>query len=583
MMVSQIFDGFWLPEAIRKQVITEDTSWVVQHNQRGKPVEHGSPEVIGARWPALAMDQWKATINGLREQRTAAPPDFLERLQKTLNEISHRFADPDDPLSITALTALPAYTGYARQMIAFVLGALDLMPLESLHDAVTLDLPDHVRHRYIPLEDAGRFKGRIRLYEANRRNPFNKFLSTLIPQSQGKLPVKLAPPEMVLGYAAGNVIGTAHLITLLAQVSALVNPGGAEAARRPFPVVLVKNSRQEALFTPLLLSAIETIDPELVKGVAVMIWDYEDTALQEYLLYQADLVITAASDFTIDQIDEVITRVQNPRQPIRTHHHGHKVSFTTIARPYLKKDTGEVDTELVHVVTTLAAVDSIFWDQYGCLSSRVHFIERGGQNLHTPLEYGESLAQKMRALSTYLPRGAIPLTGLHNRFEKWAALTSTGLVHLCSNYEDDFLVIVDERPWSAAMFGDTINDCIERTVVIRPVDDIAEVPGKYLTWLRPENLQTMSVAIDGQAHRTWSPKFAAFVEAIGERGVTGVRTIGRGPFPQLAYSWDGFLPMDLSVSRPAGRFTSVEFENTYQEIIDTYALFQARGGFIGDQ
>jgi hypothetical protein len=302
--------------------------------------------------------------------------------------------------------------------------------------------------------------------------------------------------------------------------------------------------------------------------------------LQDTLVSQADLVIAAAADFTIEQIDAVIQKVQRPDHPIRFHQHGHKISFTALGLPYLKKKSifsipGNPDQ--IDVVTLLSAVDSIFWDQYGCLSSRVHFVEHGNAEHYSPREYGNILAEKVRLLSKFLPRGAIPLHGIHNRFEKYAALMSSGIVHLCSTYDDDFLVVVDERPWTSPIFHDVINDCIERSVVIRPVKDIQEIPDRYLSWLPPKNLQTMSVAIDGPENQTWSPRFNRFVESVGQRGVTGIRTIGRGPFPQLAYSWDGYLPIDTAIQRPSGWFTTVEFENTAQQIIETYGFFLARG------
>jgi hypothetical protein len=312
-----------------------------------------------------------------------------------------------------------------------------------------------------------------------------------------------------------------------------------------------------------------------------MIWDYEDTSLQEYLIAGSDLIIAAAADFTINQIEGVIQQVQTPSHPIRFHPHGHKVSFTTIGRVYMEKK-GRIpelsDLEIIHLTTMLAGLDSIFWDQYGCLSSRVHFVERGGSAVYAPLEYGHFLAEKIRMLSAFLPRGAIPLHGLHNRFEKYAAMASSGQVKLCSTYEDDFLVIIDSRPWSKSSFQGVVNDCIERTIVVRPVENLLEVPQKYLRWLPAKNLQTMSVAIDGPANPSWSSNFTRFVDANGKLGVTGIRTIGRGAFPQLAYSWDGYLPLDLSVERTPGHFTTVEFENTFQQILDTYQLYASRSG-----
>ena len=577
--MSQILDGFWLPKKIRQEIITPETPWIIQRYQAGRPVEKDGPGIVAARWPQLSRGEWEQLLSLLNAQRSQAPTDFLPLVQQALTQISQRFNDPSDPLTKTALNAIPCYTGYASEMIQFVLGALDLMPLETLGEIIDLKLPELVRNQYIPLRDFGNLRGRIKFYEKSGSN----LLKWLLPKSPSKLfPVKTTHPNMVLGFAAGNVIGTSHLISLLAQVSALINLGN-DPGQRPFPTILVKNSRQEPIFAPLIFSALEEIDPVLTSTIALMIWDYEDLDLQDYLISQSDLVIAAAADFTIDQIDQIIQRLQTPKHPIQFHRHGHKVSFTTIGASYLYKGSQipQLDNlDIIHITTLLAAVDSIFWDQYGCLSSRVHFVELGDSSIYTPLEYGEMLAEKIRILSTFLPRGAIPLHGLHNRFEKYTSIAITGQVHLCSTYDDDFLVVVDERTWSPSIFHSVVNDCIERTIIVRPIANVQEVPNQYLSWLPSENLQTMSVAIDGSEASTWSPEFTQFVEAIGKRGITGVRTLGRGPFPQLAYSWDGYLPIDVSIERPPGYFTTIEFENTFQQIINTYQLYISRGGLV---
>jgi hypothetical protein len=574
--VSQILDGFWLPKKLRREIITPETPWVIQNYQAGRPTEKAGPGIASARWPQISRGQWEKLLCLLNEQRRIAPADFLSRIQQALTQISQRFNDPTDSLAQTALQAIPAYTGYAPEMIRFVLSALDLMPLDTLGEIVDLQLPETVKDQYLSLRDLGNLDGRIKFYETGKRN----LLKRWVPKSAEKpFPVEPAYPDMVLGFAAGNVIGTSHLISLLAQVSALIHLNH-DPGEKSFPVILVKNSRQEPIFAPLIFSALEEIDPTLTESIALMIWDYEDIELQETLLSQADLVIAAAVDFTIDQIEQTIRRVQTPAHPIRFHRHGHKVSFTTIGKSYLHKNRqipGHNDLEIIHLTTLLAAVDSIFWDQYGCLSSRVHFVEGGDTSTHTALEYANFLAEKIRILSTFLPRGRIPLHGFHNRFEKYASMTVSGQVHLCSTYDDDFLVVVDQRPWSPSIFQSVVNDCIERSIVVRPIADIHEVPDRYLGWLPSENLQTMSVAIDGPEATTWSSRFTQFIEATGKRGVTGVRTLGRGPFPQLAYSWDGYLPIDLSIERPPGYFTTAEFENTFQQIVDTYQLYISLG------
>ena len=151
---------------------------------------------------------------------------------------------------------------------------------------------------------------------------------------------------------------------------------------------------------------------------------------------------------------------------------------------------------------------------------------------------------------------------------------------MLSNYGDEFLVVLDERPISGSGFYSLVNDCQGRVIFVRPVADLMEAPQEYLRLLPPQNLQSLSVAV-GKPGEGLTESFLRFAEACAARGVTAIRTVGRGAFPQLAYSWDGFIPLDLAFERPAGRFTTIEFDRPYDEIIATYQLFMARGAAMG--
>jgi hypothetical protein len=107
----------------------------------------------------------------------------------------------------------------------------------------------------------------------------------------------------------------------------------------------------------------------------------------------------------------------------------------------------------------------------------------------------------------------------------------------------------------------TVNACQGRVVVVRPVKDVMDVPG-YMRWLPASNLQSVSVAMD-------QARVGEFAQAVGACGVTAVRSLGRAAFPQLAYSWDGLLPLDVGRLRPDGHFTTVEFDDLEKEMNDT--------------
>ena len=573
-------DGFWFPQEVREFVLSDETEYATLSFADGRPCEPSDEGAITVRWPRLSLEQWEQLLKALHQNSQQGPrgQEFWDRLQTALKTAGQRFAEPTDPLRVQALTALPGYTGFSEPMIHFTLGALDLMSLEQLSAAFSLSPTNQVCRDWQPMKG---LPGRLCFYADS---PWRRLLGQFPGLSDRSLFGPLTMPDLVIGYGAGNVPGTGLLIALLAQSTTLT--GGAS------PAVVIKNSRREPIFTPLVLRSLEATDQELVSGTAVLIWDYQDVALQDRLLSQADLVIAAASDDTITQIAAQIAKTRGKQalsasahtssRPVRFHAHGHKVSFSAIGSEVLTH--GLVDQAsgqpLLDVVTLLAALDSIFWDQYGCLSSRIHFVENGGQGHHTPLEYALRLEAQMRLLADFLPRGAWPRQQLHDRFDRYKLLETTGQVEVLSGYDDEFLVALDRRPLNTAAFQAVVNDCQGRVIIVRPVADLMEVPDRYLRLLPAHNLQSLSVAV-GQAEKGVTAHFLHFAKACGARGVTAIRTVGRGAFPQLAHSWDGLIPLDLVRRRPAGRFTTIEFNAPYEEMLETYQLLLSRGAALG--
>lgn len=64
----------------------------------------------------------------------------------------------------------------------------------------------------------------------------------------------------------------------------------------------------------------------------------------------------------------------------------------------------------------------------------------------------------------------------------------------------------------------------------------------------------------------------AMPRAIKRVGVAGIRTVGRGAFPQLTYSCDGLLPLDLIARRQRGHFAALEFDAPWTQIYETSGL-----------
>jgi hypothetical protein len=526
-----IFDGFWLPRALHERVLANAT-WETFWLKGGMLSSQDVPGAVAVRWPQLTPAQWGQLLDGLQQARSVGGREVLARWQAVLEAARTQLMEKSPAMMET----LAACTGYSPAMLIRALWHGDLISPQLLSAALQFQPAWPVASRW---EQMPGLPGRVRFFPAGK---VRRMLSSFGPFCRPAPPVDLA-----LGYAAGNVPGTALLIALLGGLA-----NYASSDERPTPAVLVRNSRHEPLFAPWVLSIIEAIDPALVAGLAVLVWDYEDEALQRELMRRAGLMVAAAGDDTIAALDGLRARFA---PGLRFHRHGHKVSFTVVdlKDASQKAEGGRRKSEIAF----LAALDSAMWDQNGCLSARVHFV-RGDAGA-----YAQALAERMRALSTALPRGTTPRRFTHRAFDTYTSLAGTGRVRVHSTYDDDFAVVADERAWDAEAFRRVVNACQGRVVIVRPIKSVMEAAG-YLCGLPPSNLQSVSVAMDGG-------DAPAFAERAGACGVTAVRSLGRAAFPQLAYSWDGLLPLDVGRLRPEGHFTTVEFDDLQQELDSTLA------------
>ena len=583
--------GFWLPAALRARLLTGDTPWREVRHARGRECgtdcagdEAGA---VAARWPLFGEAEWTELVSGLRAARERAPrgPEYWARLQVAVGAVARRLADPADPCHQALLQALPGYTGYSAGMMVAAFGAADASDtsgpwnLEQMTAALRYQ-PDKVcsaRWRQIP-----GLPGRVRFFPSK---PFDKAAGRLPVAWEMPLYATETRPGTILTYASGNVPGDA--LTMLVQALSSTLRGDAPLPRPgPPPVVLVCNSIEEPLLTPLVLSAIEEVDPELVSMVAALVWNPGDDRLQERLLGEADLVVAAAGDGVIAGLSSQMGALRHGSSRPRFHAHGPKVSFSVIGREVLGLQSVLDDQgwappgsiEIIDIVALLAGLDSAFWDQNSGLSSRVHFVERGGPADNLPAEYARRLTTRLRQTAKVLPRGAWPAHLLHDPFDRYKAMEGsdrwgTGL-KVMSDYDDPFVVVLDERNGKEShldpsAFASAVAECQTRVILVRPVDDMMDVPWRYLRLLPRQSLQSLSVAV-GRPGEGLSREFLQFAGACGKQGVTSIRMVGRGAFPQPAYSWDGLLPLDLVGRRPAGYFTTIEFDSPFEEMLETY-------------
>lgn len=564
-----MLDGYWLPHNIKNKVITSSTEFTSLSFTKGRPSLPGDHDATSAKWPILRANDWNVLLDELHRNRLQAPKgkDLWNRLQSAFKHVGRRLANPEDELAIQVQLTLPNYTGFSPAMIQIVSQAIELFALDQVVDAQKAIPTQNLQYEWGRIPN---LPGRFRFFPHRKLDA----MKTLIPGTSHKQIFRSNQnPSGILGYGAGNVPGTALLIALLALSTSLTGS-------LP-PVTLIRNSRQEPIFSPLILQALEEVDAELVSTLAVFVWDYDDKTIQDTLLTQVDLVIAAASDETIFQIQSQIDQYkQKSGKRIRFIPHGHKVSFSTIFSDVLSSELPETGGQfpILDIVCLLAGLDSIFWDQYGCLSSRFHFVEENNRadNLEesSAHRYAQKLTEQLSILSKILPRGNWPIQPLHDRFDALKQLEKSGHVKVYSKYDDSYLVVVDHRILSDYLLHKSINECQGRIIVIRSVSDVMQIPRLYLKSLPPVNLQSMSIA-HGQKDGELTNRFLQFSSECGKCGITSIRTVGRGAFPQLPYSWDGFIPLDLTNIRYPGHFTTIEFEKPMNQILETYHHYRS--------
>jgi hypothetical protein len=574
--------GFWLPAELRARLIASDTQWqevrFAKGRECGADCAADAPGAVAARWPLLTQSDWAELLSGLQDAREKAPcgTEYWTRFRDAMGTVARRLSQRTDPYHQALTETIPSYTGYSPGMLAATIGSPDLWDLGKMVPALRYQPPKACGARWQKMPE---LPGRVRFFPRKA-----------VDQVAGWVPVAWEMPlfredtlpRSVLGYAGGNVPGGALMMIILA-LSATLRGEAQLSGPEPPPVTLIRSSARESLLAPLVLSALEEADPALVSMIATTVWDLDDDALEERLLGDADVVLAAAGDNVIGRLSGRLASAPGRR---RFHAHGPKVSFTAIGREVLRlyhvQDTLDWNlpggTEIIDIVALLAGLDSAFWDQNGCPSSRVHFVEKEGPTDDLPAEYARRLTARLRQISMVAPRGAWPVRSLHDPFDRYKAIEGstrwgTGL-QVISDYDDPFVVVLDDRTGDESrldpsVFASVVNECRSRVIVVRPVGDIMEVAWRYLDMLPRHSLQSLSVAM-GRPGEGLSRQFLDFATACASRGVTALRVVGRGSFPQPAYSWDGLLPLDLVGERPPGYFSTIEFDSPFDEMIRTY-------------
>lgn len=278
-----------------------------------------------------------------------ATPDLV----RLLSRVAENWLQPDDPFRKLALELGPEQLGFSRPTLARGLDSFFAqLTAEHLHALLLQDL-GHAR----------------RLDE----------LSASGGEESGRRAALARGPEFLVHFAAGNIPNPAlHSLVLGVLVRS---------------AQFVKCARGASLLPRLFAHSLYDADRKLGACLEIAEWPGGNADLEDALFQEADAVTATGADETLAAI-----RQRLPAK-VRFLGYGHRLSFAFVARESLHGFHAQK-------IAAQAAADVAAWDQLGCLSPHVIYVEHGGSV--APAQFAELLAAELERLEGAAPRGALP-------------------------------------------------------------------------------------------------------------------------------------------------------------------------------
>ncbi len=415
----------------------------------------------------------RSVADGLRSARAALRARSARDIAAVLGTAGGRFLDLGDPLRERALGALPGTSGLSAEMAAAVLDGM---------------ASDWTAERL------------ARLLEAELGDP--AALDGFVPGTAGR--ITAVGPDLCTQIVSGSVPGvgaTALIRSLLVKGPTLLKPG-----------------RGDVVLPVLMAEAIRSADADLGDAVAVAYWPGGTEAAEDAAMSSADVVTVYGADETVAAL--------RARAPIGTRLVGYpnRIGFGVVGREALEPARR-------HRVVSEVAGAVAFFDQRGCVSPQVVYVEGGGDV--SPADVARELAAAMEALERHLPGGTLDpreasqVHQVRGAAEVVAAAGSGVEVH--HGGSASWTVIYDPLPAFAP-------SCPGRVVRVKPVGDVLDVPRLVAPFGR--HLQSVGVAGCGS-------RLEALASDLAGVGVSRVAGFDAIPFPAPWWHHDGQGPLGV--------------------------------------
>ncbi len=306
-------------------------------------------------------------------------------------------------------------------------------------------------------------------------------------------------PQLLVHIAAGNLPNPAIISLALGLITRSAQ--------------FMKCASGTSLLPRLFAHSIYELDRKLGACLEIAEWRGGDAELEGALFAETDCVTATGGDEALTAI-----RSRLPSQ-VRFLGYGHRVSFGFIAREVLRDDT-------IAEIVAGAVDDVVAWDQNGCLSPHVFYVEERGAVESD--KFAALLAAELAKRETVEPRGKISVAAAASIASKRAIYEAIA-VHRA---DAKIWASQNSTAWTVVFEHDVRFQfsCLNRFVFIKPVPDMAAV-------LRGVDEFQGKVSTVGIAA---SPEATASLALIFSRwGATRICSLGQMQNPPLTWRHDG--------------------------------------------
>jgi hypothetical protein len=392
-------------------------------------------------------------------------------------ELASSWLSPEYPFRKLALGADPAQTGFSPQTLR--------RGLDSFFQEITAE----------KLET-------LLALELGTSRRLDEFCAPLLEQKAGRCGLARGPE--LLAHIAGGTLPTPSFLSII--LGLLVRSAQ-----------FVKCASGASLLTRLFAHSLYEVEPKLGACLEIAAWPGGREDLEDALFQAVDCLTVTGSDETLAHV-----RKRVPPH-VRCLAYGHRVSFGYITHEALSSYNAARIAER-------AAADVTAWNQRGCLSPHLFYVERGGRV--SDEDFAQMLAAALERFEQSEPRGLIPEAAAadiasRRAFYEIRAAHSPDTRQWRSENSTAWTVVYEADPRFQL-------SCLNRFVYVKGVANIS----KALQAADPVRgrVSTVGVAAAEQHLQELATAFAHW-------GVTRVCPIGRMQDPPLSWRHDGRPPL----------------------------------------